>query len=94
MLCPQCQVLLTVRKYQSVEVSDCPQCHGKWLENGSLEKIIEQMKSVENPEKSLSNNQVYINKNSIQDKTEKKSQNKKRKHPHFLSGAFDFSDDW
>jgi len=88
MLCPHCQVNLIVNKRQSVEINACPQCNGIWLENGSLEKIIAQTQSPNNQEELISNTQENIDKGSSQAVTK----NKKRRHPHFLSGAFD--DDW
>ncbi len=88
MLCPHCQVNLIVNKRQSVEINGCPQCNGIWLENGSLEKIISQTQSPNNQEELISNTQENIDKDSVQDVTK----NTKRRHPHFLSGAFD--DDW
>jgi len=89
MLCPHCQVNLIVNKRQSVEINACPKCNGIWLENGSLEKIMAQTQSPNNQEELISNTQENIDKDSIQDV----KKNQKRRHPHFLSGAFD-DDDW
>jgi uncharacterized protein len=41
MLCPSCQVSLVSSERVGVGMDYCPQCHGVWLERGSLDKIIE-----------------------------------------------------
>lgn len=85
MLCPQCQLPLIVSKLQSEEINECPKCHGVWLKSESVEKLIEQIPSPEKPKQTQPNNQ---------NKVEQHAQNKSRKRPHFLSGAFDTNDDW
>jgi len=87
MLCPQCQASLNANQYLSVEINDCPQCNGVWLEKNILEEIIEKTHS-------LLNNKENENNDNVQSQTEVKSPNRKRKRSHFLSGAFDISDDW
>lgn len=42
MKCPVCQdsnLLMTER--QGVEIDDCPQCRGVWLDRGELDKLID-----------------------------------------------------
>lgn len=41
MLCPVCEVPLTMSDRQNVEIDYCPQCRGVWLDRGELDKIIE-----------------------------------------------------
>lgn len=41
MLCPVCNVTLTMSNRQDVEIDYCPQCRGVWLDRGELDKIIE-----------------------------------------------------
>lgn len=85
MMCPLCQIPLTVTNRFSVEVHGCPQCHGMWLEQNGLEKMIQQLELVESPEKSQKNNKTIEVQNS---------QNKKRGSRQFISGALDIYDDW
>ncbi|MBL4940672.1 MAG: zf-TFIIB domain-containing protein [Colwellia sp.] len=87
MLCPQCKVSLAFTKRLSVETNDCPQCRGIWLEQNVLEKILAHTQS-------SSDKQATLNKDNIQYQAEPKSLHIKKKHPNFLSGAFDISDDW
>jgi len=98
MLCPRCQVPLTVSECLYVEVKDCPQCSGAWIETAELEKISEQipdkMKSGETFDKSLADSQTNIDQETSQNNAEQNSPNTGRKHQHFLAGAFDVSDDW
>lgn len=41
MLCPVCNVTLTMSNRQDVEIDYCPRCRGVWLDRGELDKIIE-----------------------------------------------------
>tara|TARA_R110002110_G_C13265164_1_gene701218 strand:+ start:290 stop:613 length:324 start_codon:yes stop_codon:yes gene_type:complete len=41
MLCPVCQVPLSMADRQGVEIDFCPDCRGVWLDRGELDKIIE-----------------------------------------------------
>ena len=41
MLCPVCNVTLTMSNRQDVEIDYCPQCRGVWLDRGELDKIID-----------------------------------------------------
>jgi len=87
MLCPQCQIPLTASEYLGVKVNSCLQCDGKWLTSESLEQIIVQSKLTE------TGGEASIN--SLEDNPAeivKSSTKKKRKHPHFLSGALDIYD--
>jgi len=94
MLCPQCQISLTVNQCLSVEINSCPQCHGAWLEQIVLQKIIEQVSLVDNSKQPLPTSQTTQNNENPEVKSSQKSPSRKRKHQHFLSGAFDISDDW
>lgn len=92
MLCPNCQVTLTVSKHHYIDVNDCPKCSGKWLENGVLEIIIEQKISLEKSEEDRLKKQAIVDKAKVENAQHLHEE--PRKHPHFLSGAFDISDDW
>lgn len=40
MKCPRCQSDLSVRTYEAdVQVDECPDCHGMWLDAGELDRI-------------------------------------------------------
>lgn len=41
MLCPVCEMPLSMADRQGVEIDFCPKCRGVWLERGELDKIIE-----------------------------------------------------
>jgi uncharacterized protein len=41
MMCPTCDVSLSMASRQGVEIDFCPQCRGVWLDRGELDKIIE-----------------------------------------------------
>mgnify|MGYP003572595117 CR=1 FL=1 len=41
MMCPVCDVPLSMSDRQGVEIDFCPQCRGVWLDRGELDKIIE-----------------------------------------------------
>lgn len=46
MLCPACQIPLSVSERQRVEIDFCPQCRGVWLDRGELDKIVERSELV------------------------------------------------
>lgn len=37
--CPKCGVRLEARKVAQVEVDECPQCQGMWLDKGEMEAL-------------------------------------------------------
>lgn len=41
MLCPVCEVPLSMSDRQGIEIDFCPSCRGVWLDRGELDKIIE-----------------------------------------------------
>ncbi|MGE3270678.1 MAG: zf-TFIIB domain-containing protein [Chloroflexota bacterium] len=41
MLCPHCQIDLTIADRQGVEIDFCPSCRGVWLDRGELDKLVE-----------------------------------------------------
>ncbi len=41
MLCPVCEVPLSMADRQGIEIDFCPSCRGVWLDRGELDKIIE-----------------------------------------------------
>jgi len=85
MKCPECQVSFIINKHQSLVVNECPQCHGVWLKFGDIEKMTTETHSIEKLEQNKSNS-LTNKENAIP--------TKERKIAHFLSGAFDISDDW
>lgn len=40
--CPKCGVQLTTRLIEEVEIDECEQCQGMWLDKGELEAMSEQ----------------------------------------------------
>ena len=40
MLCPVCTISLARSDRQGIEIDQCPQCRGIWLDRGELDKII------------------------------------------------------
>lgn len=49
MICPVCEVSLSMADRQGVEIDFCPQCRGVWLDRGELDKIIERSVSEISP---------------------------------------------
>ena len=47
MMCPSCQVELSMSERQGIEIDYCPKCRGVWLDRGELDKIIERSLQVE-----------------------------------------------
>jgi uncharacterized protein len=41
LLCPVCQVDLSISSREGVEIDFCAQCRGVWLDRGELDKIID-----------------------------------------------------
>ena len=41
MMCPVCEVPLSMTERQGIEIDFCPDCRGVWLDQGELDKIIE-----------------------------------------------------
>lgn len=41
MLCPRCELPLSVANRQGIQIDYCNQCRGVWLDHGELEKLIE-----------------------------------------------------
>ena len=39
MNCPRCATTLVARTVGDVEIDECPSCHGRWLEAGSLRQL-------------------------------------------------------
>jgi len=46
MHCPKCGTKLAEESLEKVTVDVCPVCHGIWLDDGELTKVIESKKSV------------------------------------------------
>jgi hypothetical protein len=45
MRCPKCGDRLVTRTHLDVELADCPQGHGTWLDNGELDKLCDRENS-------------------------------------------------
>ena len=75
----------------SIEVNDCPKCHGIWLKENVLEKLIQQEQPIDKHLKKDSNNKITEEED---EKTRQNSHSQKRGTRHFLSGALDIYDDW
>ncbi|PKI14865.1 hypothetical protein CXF71_13995 [Colwellia sp. 12G3] len=85
MKCPECQLSFIIIQRQTLQVNECPQCHGVWLKSEDIAKMTIETVLIEKPEQNKSN--------SLTSKESAKPA-KKRKIQHFLSGAFDIGDDW
>jgi len=85
MLCHHCQVPLNTVNHYSIGVVECPKCCGIWLTQEQLEKIIQYAQVVDTPKKPALADEV---------KVDEVKRAPRRKRAHFLSGAFDISDDW
>ncbi len=44
--CPRCGVRLTTKTIHDVEIDECPECQGIWLDKGELEAMSQQKGSV------------------------------------------------
>ena len=40
MKCPNCQATLCTIQYEGVDIETCPECHGEWLDDDELGKIV------------------------------------------------------
>lgn len=40
MHCPKCGMELVEIKYKEIEIDECPNCKGFWLDAGELEKVV------------------------------------------------------
>ncbi|GEM_PF-2886333 len=85
MKCPECQVSFIINRRQSLKVNEYPQCYGVWLKSGGIEKMTTETQLIEKKQQNRSNS-LTNKENAIP--------TKKRKIAHFLSGAFNISDDW
>jgi len=59
MLCPVCEVPLSMADRQGVEIDFCPQCRGVWLDRGELDKIIERSAAEMPPPRSAAPERGY-----------------------------------
>ncbi|MFB3818619.1 MAG: zf-TFIIB domain-containing protein [Candidatus Methylomirabilales bacterium] len=50
LLCPRCGVLLNEVRKVGVVVDICDQCRGMWLDRGEMEKIVQELRSLEREE--------------------------------------------
>lgn len=51
MMCPVCEVPLSMADRQGIEIDFCPDCRGVWLDRGELDKVIERSVSVMAPQR-------------------------------------------
>ena len=40
-MCPRCFVKMTQREHHQVQIDECPNCGGLWLDKGELQTLIE-----------------------------------------------------
>ncbi|HEY8170087.1 MAG TPA: zf-TFIIB domain-containing protein [Candidatus Limnocylindria bacterium] len=53
MHCPRDQAELTVETQRGIEVDTCPQCHGRWLDEGELSQLEATVDSTEEQRKGM-----------------------------------------
>jgi uncharacterized protein len=91
MLCPICNVDLSLSEKQGIEIDYCPKCRGIWLDRGELDKIIERSSEIEEGYKSKERNTNINNSYRDDDDYKYKSQGyNKHKRKSFLGDLFDF----
>lgn len=105
MLCPVCQVELSMMDRQGVEIDFCPRCRGVWLDRGELDKLIE--RSAQNDNRALSqiprgvrddflpdydDDAQYKHKNDERYPGDDRAYPPGRKKKSFLSNMFDIFD--
>jgi len=90
MLCLHCQVPLSTVNHYSIGVVECPKCCGIWLTQEQLEKIVQYAQVVDTPKKPELIDEIKVD----EVKVGEVKRAPRRKRAHFLSGAFDISDDW
>lgn len=59
MLCPKCNIPLTMSERQGIEIDYCPTCRGVWLDRGELDKIIERSAASQNQANYNPGNQMH-----------------------------------
>ncbi len=91
MLCPTCNVDLSLSDKKGIEIDYCPKCRGIWLDRGELEKIIERSISDEDnyrqPERNTNANYRDDDDDDYKYKSQGYNKNKKKS---FLGDLFDF----
>jgi uncharacterized protein len=91
MICPRCNTNLTATNTQGIEIDNCPNCKGVWLDRGELEKIIERSNSSDGyrNEGYEHHNDRHNSHDSNHDKRYGHDDHSRRKKG-FLSDLFDF----
>lgn len=80
MLCPKCNIPLTMSERQGIEIDYCPTCRGVWLDRGELDKIIERSGMPQgqvsyNPHNQMQSNRPYDNDHKHHDYYKHKKKN-------------------
>lgn len=88
MLCPKCNVPLTMSERQGIEIDYCPQCRGVWLDRGELDKIIERSGMSSGQANYNPQNQMYGH-DSHKQYDHKHQDYYKHKKKHWLNELFD-----
>jgi Zn-finger nucleic acid-binding protein len=57
--CPTCNVQMLMTERQGTQIDYCPQCRGIWLEQGKLDRIIEQSGAQKPPQAIPQTHDVY-----------------------------------
>ncbi len=86
MLCPVCNVDLTMSDRSGVEIDYCPKCRGVWLDRGELDKIIERSVPAQTNFTQASRPQTRYNEQSYN----QDHYYKKKKRESWLGELFDF----
>lgn len=91
MLCPNCDLELTMSERQGVEIDYCPKCRGVWLDRGELDKIIDRSIGQVQPKKQTFQNHPRLSYDG-DDRyyKDQKHYKKKRKRKSLLEEIFDF----
>ena len=85
MMCPVCEVPLSMADRQGVEIDFCPECRGVWLDRGELDKIIERSAAQPTPQSGFDDRRSYDERRGYEDKSYKR-----KKRGSFLDDLFDF----
>jgi Zn-finger nucleic acid-binding protein len=89
MLCPICNVDLSLSERNGIEIDYCPKCRGIWLDRGELDKIIARATDIEDTmgqSKSSSRGKTFDD----DDYGNKYQGYNKSKRKSFLGDLFDF----
>lgn len=92
MLCPVCNVDLSLADRQGIEIDYCPKCRGIWLDRGELDKLIERTAMLEAQRHRGEHREAHMsNGRPVYHEEHHKSHGQyKNKRKSFLGELFDF----